>query len=222
MSPLAEFHLFPTLPVELRLKIFGIAISSPRVVSITCDKGVFQRGVPRAAKSFVSLDKPPVLLHVCHESRDESLNVYTPSFKTAFSTRYTYISFSQDTIRVSDGALCVLRDAELKSIQKMILDVKEAAYFSHFNMDFLKQMQPNLKELELVAINGETDTLRTDTLRTDTLRSWIRGDVEMLWADFKTAIEMDPEWQCPHVNIVNGKTGELVKSIEAVVLGTGE
>jgi hypothetical protein len=203
MSPLAEFHLFPALPVELRLKIFGIALSSPRVVSITCDRGIFQRGVPRAAKSFVSRDKPPVLLHVCHESRDESLNVYTPSFKTAFSTRYTYVSFSQDTIRMSDDTLSVLRDAELKSIQKMILNVKESAYFSHFNMDFLKQMQPNLKELELVAIKGETDTVR----------SWIRGDEEMLWDDFQVAIEMDPEWQYPQVDIVNGETGELVMSI---------
>lgn len=201
MALLTEFHGFPDLPTELRLKIFSIALSSPRVVNITCNRGPYQHQIRQAAKCFTSNHKPPALLHVCHESRQEGLSVYAPSFKTDVSPIYTYISFSQDTIRMSDGALSYLRDDELKSIRKMILDVQDAVYFTHFNIDILQQMQPNLKEVELVAAQGE-------------VYSWIGGDIQALSREIKIAIEANPDWESPYFKIVECGTGDLVEIIE--------
>ena len=94
----------------------------------------------------------------------------------------------------------------------MILDVKDTAYFAHFNIDILRQMQLNLKEVELVAERGEA-------------YSWNRGRrlVETLAGDIKMAMEMDPEWDyLPNVKIVDARTAELVHSIEVMKLGTGQ
>src|SRR5215469_2825008 len=202
MSTPTEFHLFQALPSELRLRIWHFALSIPRNINVTCDTGIFQPRVPRSAKSFTSSDGPPALLHVCRESRLEALRIYKPLFQTESSSKYIYVAFSQDTIKVSDNVLGFLRGVELQGIQKMAIHVKDPGYFGHFNIDILKKMQPNLTELEL-------------TVEQKVIYSRSRGEsyVQMVTGDIHHAMAMDPGWRWPDMKIVDGKTGMLVERI---------
>ena len=84
----------------------------------------------------------------------------------------------------------------------MVLDIKDPAYFAHFNMDALKLMQPNLTELELVVHQGD-------------LWSWSQGQehLQKVNGDFLDAIDADPAWRWPEIRIVEAKTGELYERI---------
>lgn len=58
--PLKEFHLFPNLPIELRLKIWALSAAEPCIVTQNEKRPEFCRSIP------------PVL-HACRESRNEFL-----------------------------------------------------------------------------------------------------------------------------------------------------
>jgi hypothetical protein len=202
MSTPIEFHPFLALPSELRLQIWRMALSIPRNVNVACDTGIFQRGVPRSAKSFSSSERPPALLHVCRESRIEALRIYKPLFQTKSSPKYIYVAFSQDIITVSDNILGFLRGVDLQGIQKMAINIKDPAYFGHFNIDILKKMQPNLTELELIVEQPETYR-----------RNHGESCLQLVTGDIRQAMAMDPGWVWPNMNIVDGKTGKLVERI---------
>jgi hypothetical protein len=202
MSTTKEFHHFQSLPSELRLRIWGFALAVPRDVDIACNTGIIQRGVPRTAKYFHSSTPPPALLHVCHESRFEGLKIYSPCFQTESSPRYIYVSFSQDTIKTDGSIIHYLRTPELRSIQTAVMDIKDPAYFVHFGIDILKQMQPNLTELELVVHPWE-------------VWNWNQGQeyLQKVNGDFLDVIAADPEWRWPEIRIVEARTGELFERI---------
>ena len=67
-TPLTEFELFPKLPRELRLKIFEL-IPKARTVEI-----MFYKGTGRSLRHRLVAYMPPVL-HICRESRYESLEM---------------------------------------------------------------------------------------------------------------------------------------------------
>jgi hypothetical protein len=85
-----EFHLFPILPSEIRIKIWGIALSIPRNVTVDCKRGV---------RSF-SPSEPPALLQVCRESRFESLQIYKTFFRPDSRLKNLYVAFSHDLYKI--------------------------------------------------------------------------------------------------------------------------
>ena len=202
MAPLTTFTLFPHLPFELRLKIWEIALSEPRTVTISCERAMLDRE-RRFAKAFTSSTLPPPLLRVNRESRFEALARYNPSFKTDTSPNLTYISFAQDTLRCADSILSYMPPNEVSSIQRLVLEVKDTEYFGHFHMDVVKRMS-GLREMELLA-NPDNEV------------PWSVGGVRyitMLTRDVKEAMYENPAWECPKVRIVNWTTGEEVRVIE--------
>jgi hypothetical protein len=203
---MTTFHLFPMLPSELRLKIWNLALSTPRVVTISCEREMLDR-TRRFARSFVSQSAVPALLHTCRESRFEGLSTYTPLFKTDASPIYTYVSFEHDTIQCADSILEYIGDKEVEGMQRMILEVKDAAYFGHFHMDVLKRMG-KLKELDLLT-------------QERVISSWNRGYVESLMGDFEESRYGDPGWECPRVRILNRNTGEELSVIPGGALLPG-
>ncbi|KAE9367440.1 hypothetical protein N431DRAFT_561418 [Stipitochalara longipes BDJ] len=208
MAP-QTFTLFPSLPFELRLKIWDLALSEPRTVTISCHREKLDRD-RRFAKAFTSLTPPPPLLHVNRESRFEALSRYLPFFKTETSEVYTYISFSQDTIKCADSVLEYMPRHEVSHIERLVLEVRDAEYFGHFHMDVVKKME-RLQELELLAAPGEIDYM------------WSRNEryVGTLMGNFHEKRFEDPGWRCPRMRIVNRKSGEEVGVIEGGVLIEG-
>jgi hypothetical protein len=70
------FHLFSRLPPELRRKIWRHALPSPRIMSID-----FIQRPRHSIPQFESNHPPPVLLQVCHESREVALESYELVFR---------------------------------------------------------------------------------------------------------------------------------------------
>jgi hypothetical protein len=207
MSTLTTFHLFPTLPIEIRLKIWSFGLSIPRTVTISCNREAI-RGAPRTVKSWSnvkswSTDTPsPPLLLVNRESRYEALTIYAPYFTTLSSSLPIYLSFFQDAVKVADGVLPYIPRSPLLEIQKMVLQTKDCAYFGFYNMEILMSMK-RLRELEIYAERGVVSW-------------WNDGDryLNLLMTDFKEAMEADPGWKCPRVKIFDGRTGKEMRFIE--------
>jgi hypothetical protein len=196
MSALSSFHLFPKLPSELRIKVWNLALSFPRVVTVSCLREREQSdSTRRFTKAFVSRTPVPALLHTCRESRLEGFLTYEPMFKSDRSPSYTYVSIEHDTIHAEDSMLVFMGKVEGARLQRMIIDVKEAAYFGHFYMDVLMRMA-KLKELELRVVEEKIPWMED------------RNFVDGLIGDFEQARVNTPMWVCPRVRILNKNTGE--------------
>ncbi len=193
MTSLTEFHLFPTLPGELRLRIWEIVIRNPRVVNISCRKGVDRRfEIKRYAEAFLSTTPPPAPINTCRESRFEALSTYKQYFQTKHSPNYIYLAFNQDTICCSDNILEHFGRAEAEYIQMLVLSIADASYFAHFNMAIIRGMF-QLKELELRTDDGD-------------LNGWRGGNLAILRGDFEATKRNDPGWVCPRIRIVHKDT----------------
>ena len=85
----------------------------------------------------------------------------------------------------------------------MRIYIKDSFHFGHFGTVTLKDM-PSLRELELILEQG---------------KMYDRGDGKMLLAGdlikkfIHREMVIDPGWDCPNMNIVDGKTGEIIEQI---------
>ncbi|KFY95455.1 hypothetical protein V500_02770 [Pseudogymnoascus sp. VKM F-4518 (FW-2643)] len=200
MSTLSAFHLFPTLPVEIRLKIWSLLLLIPRTV--ICSEKVITDAAPRAVKVWETNTPPPPLLHVNRESRYEALAIYAPYFATPSHPRPIYLSLSQDVVRFMDGLLPHVPDSPLHQIEHMVTHTKDCAYFGFYHMDTLKRMKA-LRELEIYA----------------EMNLVYRGDepdrfINLLVSEFEDAMEADPGWDCPKIRIIDAQTGKALRFIE--------
>jgi hypothetical protein len=80
--PLEEFHLFPDMPPEIRLKVYQYTMIQQRRLielewgpnlSIPTELG---NGSHHWVRVCPRSRQPPALMHVCHESREEAQKVY--------------------------------------------------------------------------------------------------------------------------------------------------
>lgn len=195
-----DFQLFPSLPTEIRLKVWTIALSVPRVVEIIPNPpevywhpANFGLAGPVPAKSWTSSCPPPSLLHVNREARSEALDTYKPYFTTPppplSSVHCIYLNLSQDTIKLVNYYAAYLGEAERGEIQRMVLDAE--TYFSKLtDMKTLKQMM-RLKEVEVLV---------------PTARFYARRVLD----DFRAERSVNPGWVCPRLTIRDKSTGGLV------------
>jgi len=101
--PLGDFILFSKLPAEIRLKIWREALPGPRVVDVLYDSSKDGRaGKVKEINVLRTNQPPPSMLHVCHESMQETLRIYSqignidPVDGLAFS--YAILDLSKDTL----------------------------------------------------------------------------------------------------------------------------
>ncbi|KAE9364624.1 hypothetical protein N431DRAFT_431469 [Stipitochalara longipes BDJ] len=99
----AAFALFPTLPTELRLKIwsFFLNLTLPTPITITIPaNGQFHRWV--ADDSILRKGCPiPAILHVCHEAREVGLAKYVMGYE--LEGGLSELPFNHCWKRVEDG-----------------------------------------------------------------------------------------------------------------------
>lgn len=99
---LTTFSLFPHLPSELRLRIWGYILHQPRLVKIIASRTHWRN--PYATSGWTAPQTPiPTALHVCSESRTEALKRYQLTFGSPFAPPRVYVDFSIDTIRFGNG-----------------------------------------------------------------------------------------------------------------------
>jgi hypothetical protein len=91
---LASFHIFPSLVVELREKIWKLACLDERIVHV----GLNQQFIPESKAST------PAVLHTCRESRVFGLEIYKPLVVFNRSLP-TFVNFTQDLVFIEHPAL---------------------------------------------------------------------------------------------------------------------
>jgi hypothetical protein len=114
MSTLNTFTSFPRLPQELRLKIWQSTIE-PRIVRIHWSRQLSQ----------CSTQNNPIILQVSHESSEEGLKTYRPSFATTSTSRpVVYVNFTLDSVsfewETAYGLLGNFTHGELKVALKAV------------------------------------------------------------------------------------------------------
>ncbi|KAK6582212.1 hypothetical protein PZA11_004620 [Diplocarpon coronariae] len=208
MTSLAEFHGFPNLPSELRLKIWAFALRRPRVVNIAGKKAIDPKRTPRRfVVAFLSTTPRPAMINACQESRSEALATYRRYFQTEHAPNCVYLAPDRDAVRCSDNLLEHFGPDEVGAVERLVLDVADAGYFGHFNMAIIASMA-RLTELDLYTDEGD-------------LTSWRGGNVRILSTDFEGARKSDPGWACPRVRIIDRHTGAEVLCIERGALAPG-
>jgi hypothetical protein len=105
------FPLFPNLAPELRLKVWAHACF-PRIVSI--------RYLPILDKC-VSSSSPPALLQVCHEAREEALQIYSLAFGTRFTSPRIYFNPYRDTLYLPRH-MAMGYDETLRDFSSLVVD----------------------------------------------------------------------------------------------------
>lgn len=204
-SSTSEFPLFPELPAELRLHIWALAIPH-RVLHITCTKGILSPSARRYAQRFTSTSPPPSLLLCCRESRSVALPFYSSYFRTEASPHGIYASFAYDTISFPDNTINYVGREETDGIERMVLEVKDHAYFGYFNLSLLRGMR-SLRELELRVENWVRYSWRTEGAADDIIR------------DLRTEVLDYQDWKMPDViRIVQAGTGQEL----CVIRGRGD
>ncbi|APA15132.1 predicted protein [Sclerotinia sclerotiorum 1980 UF-70] len=201
-APLTQFHHFPSLPYELRLKIYNILLNEPRSVKIDGKRPVMKIGRKRYLETYTTTTPIPSLLHTNHETRAEALTHYHAHFRTEHSPSYIYVNFDRDTISLADGVIAYLSGKELNGIQKLHLQIEDTAYFGHYNLKRLEEMR-GLKEVELVGLGQDAGTWQ---LRGHYFRGLVREIREMR--------RRAPLWDCPRVRIVHADSGEEFAVVE--------
>jgi hypothetical protein len=208
------FTLFPKLPSELRLKIWRLAAPGPRTVPVEyrMKYDTFEGKRVSTFSGWRSSDPVPVILHICHEARDEALKSYQPAFGSYFQQPKIYINFDIDTVLFgmeletlsqndslgSHGPSDYLLELFLggdyhgandgEKIQRMVLDINESLYGRRaFCWDEIRPFE-NLKEL--------------------TVRSWDEDDMaDVLMRHFRgtlgTVAGKHPDWAIPGITAVS-------------------
>jgi hypothetical protein len=102
---LTSFTLFPDLPTEIRLKIWGLLAPGPRTVIVQYNTKYNEFNGKRISTftGWTSPDPPPVILSICREARSEALKSYQPALGSYFHHPKIYVDFSNDTLRLESG-----------------------------------------------------------------------------------------------------------------------
>ncbi|OIW33748.1 hypothetical protein CONLIGDRAFT_190418 [Coniochaeta ligniaria NRRL 30616] len=101
MCDLNEFHLFPRLPPEIRIKIWNFSLPDPRIVEVRCGSDSISNKVPiglGGVTGCLSSASIPVTLGVCRESRAETSRRYKAMFGFAGRPGRVYFDPARDVL----------------------------------------------------------------------------------------------------------------------------
>jgi hypothetical protein len=129
---MADFHLFPRLPLELRIRIWKMAVE-PREVRVGEQADIIHEGgrTLRSTRRYFNSPTPaPALLHACHESRYICEPLYTKACVYGSQPRYTWVNYDLDTIVVRDLELEQLSD-ESPFIRWLTVYEEDSPFYPH-------------------------------------------------------------------------------------------
>jgi len=227
---LRSFAHFPELPSELRIKIWEYALPGPRILGVGHEIR-YRIGYGRVIPTIVewrTSDPIPGILHACHESREEALKFYRPSFGIPLQEGKNYIDFSRETIyfggsgrgfldinsllqstysRPSNylldmflGADYGVRDAAL--IQSMIVDIDEDRYGRR---SFIwEEIRLFVRLRDLIVIVWEED-------------SQARRLMEFYRSCLRDVAHNHPEWAVPEIKVFSAITKRLWGTMDSSI-----
>jgi len=202
------FTLFPQLPLELRLKIWQTMLPGPRTVNIRYQMKYdsFNGKTISSFTGWTSPDPVPVGLHVCQESREESLKHYQKSFGSYFHASKIYFDFSRDTLRfgADDGSSknIYLLDIflgggyhganDVEKVRSMIVSINEDLYARRYFIWNEIRLFTSLEELKIVVWE--------DNSTTDEIMRFYRSSL-------RNVAVAHPKWTVPRISVMVVETG---------------
>ncbi|KAK2010345.1 hypothetical protein LZ32DRAFT_380245 [Colletotrichum eremochloae] len=135
------FHCFPFLPLEMRQRIWELAMEPRQIVYGEKPPPYYQCPWPSSAP-------PPPLLHTCSESRTHLQRYYAKTFATEKDPgKYAWVNFDIDTIYLPQYDLKELK-AECPMVRKLIILGTDSELFYY---NYCTELQ-DMKYLETVTI----------------------------------------------------------------------
>lgn len=170
LSPwqLEAFTLFPKLPIEIRLKIWGLTASVARDVTLAPTSLITNR------LNYQSL--APAIMHTCKESRQEGKRYYDLCTEICFRRRFgfglqvnnTWINFGVDRFAITNEGYCNIypnarlnyEQNTLKKIQHLLLIGFSTWRIEHGmnRIHWLLQL-PKLREFTAVSRREDAESL---------------------------------------------------------------
>jgi len=220
-EPSRSFTLFPDLPSELRLKIWGYIAPGPRNVSIRYKTEYNTIGGRARAvwTGWKSPDPVPIVLQISHESREEALKTYQRAFGTVFNEPRIYFNYAIDTLCF--GAIPGTHSATdtrwgSPGASGYLLDVLlGGSYHGAFDTEKVRFMSIDIPEDLYARKSFCWDEIRELTgLKELTLMAWDEDAMkENLMAHYKetltTVSTSHPEWVVPRVTAVSALSWEI-------------
>ncbi|PFH58193.1 hypothetical protein XA68_14033 [Ophiocordyceps unilateralis] len=216
-----QFHLFPLLPPELRLKIWNMNLPSGRVVPLRCgtaSPSLHEKQRPSrgdASTGFTSSAPIPVNLHVCAESRAEAFKSYRRAF--GFARRAGKVMFnpiddillfgSHEGYMAADSqfhtCMTMCEQAELACVRRVAISdslfLGEDAYSSltasSLSVEVVRQLaarMPLLEQIIFVPREEQTDDMAS-------VRERMAHQIQMAVA---CVCQQVPHWRPPPWDIV--------------------
>ncbi|RDL39979.1 uncharacterized protein BP5553_04319 [Venustampulla echinocandica] len=193
-----DFHLFPRLAPELRLKIWREACS-PRTVTIRYSL---------EQDRCICASKPPAILHTSHESRTEALKTYKLCFGTPSHPAHIYFSPYRDTLYLPRhremGYDETLRDFKtlVEDREGVLNEIRHVAIehvdpgvkrpWEPYNKASVLRNFPKLQEVTLVLCNSKgQETVDLDEEVEFVPPKEDPGKLLRLWVDFRQNFVME-------------------------------
>lgn len=198
---LLAFPSFSQFPLELQIKIYKLIASEPRTVKIQRKNRLVQPTIlnpnppPHMIVYLACHDPVPVALQICRASRTEAMKLYSPAFHAESLSRFVWVNFDTDTIKIDDGALLFRTNQQDRArMRNIILEVSESFEDQSYYMKAFSPMK-NLEKLDI--ISGEKLSSWTEFL--PDLRGWFE--------DWFGSLE---GWMHPEVRIIEQTTGTVM------------
>ncbi|KAH7369622.1 hypothetical protein BKA65DRAFT_544351 [Rhexocercosporidium sp. MPI-PUGE-AT-0058] len=127
---LTEFHLFPKIPIELRMKVYSLASRQPRIVALEFRHDLRDAAVLSANPKYLDrvhrairvcpASRVPALMQVHRESRQDCMVLYKKEIVSNSGSRngdYIYVNPRVDVLHIGGDNMCVhaIREMLLKS-----------------------------------------------------------------------------------------------------------
>jgi hypothetical protein len=177
-DPLQEvktFTLFPQFPSEIRLKIWKLALSEPRMSMI-------EQKIPPHRNRFIFRSRlaPPTLLHVNYESRSLAQKVYELTFEGGLEAPQ-FFNFQVDSLHLQLRTHASDWSKNFETIQKDFAKVQHLVIYGGFFFILpISKLKKNLvlfKELIIHYGANEDENVR------------IPGKLEEMWDIIRREVE---------------------------------
>jgi len=169
---------------------------------------------------------PPVALHVCHESREEALKCYIPSFGTSIHPPTVYYNYKIDTLCFGDGpdTLRLPSEHEVEhntSASDYLLNLWHGRNYNPSHLNNPKAIQSENVRYVTLDVDDSIysrpsfcweEVRRFDGLEELLVVTWDPEDrADDLMSYFKTAMdavaEAHPDWAVPKTKVVSALSG---------------
>jgi hypothetical protein len=213
------FTLFPELPFELRLKCWSFVAPGPRRVHIKYQTK-YNTTNARAVVAFsgwTSPDPAPVILHICHESREEALKSYQLSFGSVFSEARVYFNFSIDTLcfgATPESPTIIDTRWSPPGASGYLLDVILGGSYGTDDIEKLRYLSIDIPEDLYARKSFCWDEIRMfPVLEKLTIISWDEKEMSgMLMDQFRrtltTVSNAHPQWVIPKITAISAQSWE--------------